>query len=96
MLGQVLALVRERSLDPKRQLTDEEGLRRCQSAGYELCVLIGHADYYRRFGFTPATPLGLSNAFGVTDEHFMARELRPGAFADCAGEVIYGEAFGDL
>ena len=74
----------------------EEGLKRCRAAGFEICVLIGHADYYPKFGFVPATPLGLNNAYGVTDEHFMVCELRPGALQACAGEVVYADAFNEL
>ena len=71
----------------------QAGLRHCQAAGFELCVVIGHADYYPRFGFVPAIPLGLRNPFGVEDEHFMALELVPGAFAHCGGTLVYADAF---
>jgi len=30
------------------------GLLACEKAGYEAVVVLGHADYYPRFGFTPA------------------------------------------
>ena len=72
------------------------GLRHCQAAGFELCVVIGHADYYPRFGFVPAAPLGLKNPFGVEDANFMALELMPGAFEHCAGTLVYADAFLEL
>ncbi len=73
-----------------------KGLELCQQAGFELCLVIGSPDYYARFGFVPATPHGLSNPFGVTDEHFMVLELKPGALAGCSGQAIYHEAFAAL
>ena len=30
------------------------GLKACGRAGYRMVVVLGHADYYPRFGFTPA------------------------------------------
>ena len=40
------------------------GLDSCRERGACFVVLIGHPDYYPRFGFVPAGPLGLACAFG--------------------------------
>lgn len=42
----------------------EAGLRGAVARGDELVVLLGHADYYPRFGFVPAAPLGLVGDYG--------------------------------
>jgi putative acetyltransferase len=39
----------------------------------ELIVVLGEPDYYRRFGFEPASRYGLSLPWPVPDEAFMAR-----------------------
>jgi putative acetyltransferase len=61
-----------------------EGLARVR----EPVVLLGHPDYYARFGFRPAGPLGITNQWGIDDPAWMVRgELEP-------GEVRYPAAFG--
>jgi putative acetyltransferase len=37
-----------------------ELLRRAESAGFPLVVLLGSPDYYRRFGFEPSGPLNIT------------------------------------
>jgi putative acetyltransferase len=54
----------------------------------EPVVLLGHPDYYTRFGFHPAAPLGITNQWGIDDPAWMVRgELSPGL-------VRYPAAFG--
>jgi putative acetyltransferase len=61
-----------------------EGLARIS----EPVVLLGHPDYYTRFGFRPAAQLGITNQWGVEDPAWMVRgELAP-------GEVRFPAAFG--
>ena len=67
-------------------------------AGYELVFLLGHPTYYPRFGFKPATPLGVrweGNSFedGVC-EPFMVKELHEGALARAIGAERGVMAFG--
>jgi putative acetyltransferase len=40
------------------------GLGECRQRLASFVVLIGHPDYYPRFGFVPAGPFGLTCAFG--------------------------------
>lgn len=56
-------------------------------------VVVGHADYYPRFGFVPAARFGLTCPFPVPDECFMALELDPGALTDKHGCVTYAPEF---
>jgi putative acetyltransferase len=54
---------------------------------HEPIVLLGHPDYYTRFGFRPAGPDGITNQWGIDDPAWMVRgELAP-------GEVRYPAAF---
>lgn len=55
--------------------------------------MLGHPDYYPRFGFRPASRLGLRSVYDVPDEVFMALELAPGALSGCHGLVRYHEIF---
>jgi len=69
------------------------GLAACLQAGYDLAFVLGHANYYPRFGFTPSAPLGLRCQFKVPDEAFMVTELVPGALQNKTGTVYYHPLF---
>ena len=61
--------------------------------GENLVVVLGHADYYPRFGFSPASRLGITAPFEAPDDNFLALTLNPDA-AVPRGEVAYAKAFG--
>jgi putative acetyltransferase len=69
------------------------GLEACRNAGYTAVVVIGHPEYYPRFGFVPAAPRGLRSEFDVPPEVFMVLELEDGALARFNGLVRYQPAF---
>lgn len=72
----------------------EAGLEACRNAGHARVVVLGHASYYPRFGFAPASSFGVRCAFGVPDEVFMARPLTEGAFDRVSGLALYQPEFG--
>lgn len=72
------------------------GLEACAAAGGRAVVVLGHPEYYPRFGFRPASGFGLSCRWEVPDEAFMALELEPGALAEAEGEVAYHPAFDEV
>jgi putative acetyltransferase len=69
-----------------------EGLRRCAGLA-EIVVVLGHADYYPRFGFRSASERGLRCRSQVFDPSFFVLELAPGALSGVTGWVRYHEAF---
>jgi len=71
----------------------EEGLARARERGIDAAVVLGHPNYYPRFGFVAARAFGLHYPGPVPDEAFMAAELVPGALACAAGPVHYHPAF---
>ena len=58
-----------------------------------LVVVLGHADYYPRFEFAPASEFGVTAPFDVPEETFLALALDPGRETPC-GEIRYPAAFG--
>ncbi len=50
----------------------DEGLKIAQNKGYSLVVVLGHPEYYPKFGFVPASKYGLKSTYEVPDEVFMA------------------------
>jgi putative acetyltransferase len=69
-----------------------EGLRLCAEAGHRVVVVLGHPDYYPRFGFSARLAERLKAPF--SGAAFMALELVPEALADVTGEVRYPPPFG--
>ena len=55
------------------------GIEECRRAGHESVVVLGHPEYYPRFGFAPASRHGLVWERPAPDEAFMALELLSGA-----------------
>ena len=73
-----------------------EGLEACRRAGHRIVMVLGHPDYYPRFGFQPAKRYRLHSPFPVPDEAFMAMAVVPGGLDDVAGVVRYPAAFNEL
>ena len=69
------------------------GLEECRRLGHEIVVLVGHLDYYPRFGFVPAKPKGIECEFEVPEEAWMILELREGALAGRRGTVRFQSEF---
>ena len=70
----------------------EEGLALARDAGIPFVVVLGHPEYYPRFGFQTAGDVGLANVYGA-DEAFMVVELRPGGIPKGGGLAKYCEEF---
>ncbi len=63
--------------------------------GEPVVVLLGHTDYYPRFGFRPAAELGIEPPVAEWGAHFQARPLSaydPGL----RGPFRYAAPFDDL
>lgn len=88
-----LAVVPERQGQGIGSLLAEEGLKQCRAEGHSFVVVLGHADYYPRFGFVPASRFGIKSEYDVADENFMACELQPGALRDGGGLARYEPEF---
>ena len=69
------------------------GLEDCRRAGIRAVVVLGHPDYYPRFGFRRAFSWGLQCEFDAPDEAFMALELIPNVLSGRLGVVNYHAAF---
>lgn len=72
------------------------GLSQCADLGEFVVFVLGHVDYYPRFGFRPATPKGLYYRRPGDNPSFMVIELADGALAGRSGEVVYAEPFSEV
>lgn len=60
---------------------------------YKSVILIGHENYYPRFGYRPASQFGIQLSFGAPDANCMAIELVENGLAGVRGTVVYPPAF---
>jgi putative acetyltransferase len=68
------------------------GVRSARGTEYPLVVVLGHPDYYPRFGFRPARRYGIETPYDAPDEAWMA--LRLPAYDDrVRGTVLYPPAW---
>jgi putative acetyltransferase len=67
------------------------GLEVCRARGRPVVVVVGHPEYYPRFGFSAKRAGNLRGP--CSGEAWMALELVPGALDGIKGEVRYPEAF---
>lgn len=72
------------------------GLDECRKALHESVVVLGHPEYYPRFGFAPASRYGIKSEYDVRDEVFMIIELREGALLGRSGIVKYQPEFNEM
>jgi putative acetyltransferase len=68
------------------------GLDWLRGRGEHVVIVLGHPDYYPRFGFSSDRARSLASPFPA--EAFMAFELLPGALDGIRGRVRYPDAFG--
>jgi putative acetyltransferase len=68
------------------------GLELLKSHGERIAIVVGHPDYYPRFGFSSARARPLESPF--PREAFMALELLEGTLEGVHGAVIDPPAFG--
>lgn len=71
-------------------------LERCREMGYDAIVVVGHPEYYPKFGFLPASRYGLHCEYDVPEDVFMALELQSGALQGIRGLVRYQPEFGEM
>ena len=85
---------------PKRQrqgigsLLVQAGIDATRERGYPFIIVLGHPEYYPRFGFVCASQHGLSCQWdGIPDEAFMVLILEEDAMTGVPGTVRYRDEF---
>ena len=72
------------------------GLAECTRRDVDAVFVVGHPDYYPRFGFARASSAGFACEFDVSDDAFMVIELLAGALRGRAATVSFHPAFKEL
>ena len=72
------------------------GLQRCGELGIGAVVVLGHPEYYPRFGFLPSTQWSIKSEYDVPEDVFMSLELSADYLRDRHGIISYHAAFADV
>lgn len=71
----------------------ETGNRKLKATGCPFIVVVGHADYYPRFGFQPASNFGIQCEWPVPDNVFMVLILDAEKMEGISGLAKYRHEF---
>lgn len=71
----------------------EAGTQKLKDAGCPFIIVLGHANYYPRFGFTPASALGIKCEWDVPDDVFMVLVLDHSKMHGVSGLAKYRHEF---
>jgi putative acetyltransferase len=70
----------------------ESGLAACREQGHRIVVVLGHPEFYPRFGFSAELAQKLESPFGG-GEACMAIELTEGSLGGIEGRIEYSPPF---
>ena len=74
----------------------EAGNRKLKDDGCPFIIVVGHADYYPRFGFKPASEHGIKCEWDVPDNVFMLLVLDQAKMAGVSGLARYRPEFSSV
>ena len=74
----------------------EAGNRKLKDAGCPFIMVVGHAHYYPRFGFRPASTHGIKCEWEVPDDVFMLLVLDQGKMQGVSGLAKYRHEFSSV
>lgn len=69
------------------------GLQIAKNLNFEHVIVLGHKDFYPKFGFQKASNWNIKCPFEVPENHFMAVELVKGSLENKGGLVEYPPVF---
>ncbi len=70
----------------------QAGLDKADAMGEAIVIVLGHADFYPRFGFQPSVNYGIDSPFPVPEDAFMVKVLK-NYQPRYRGKVVYPPAF---
>jgi putative acetyltransferase len=74
----------------------EAGNRKLKDAGCPFIIVVGHADYYPRFGFRPASDHGITCEWDVPDDVFLLLVLDESKMEGVSGFAKYRHEFSSV
>lgn len=72
-----------------------QGLDAAKNIGHKSVIVVGHPEYYPKFGFKPASQWNIQVPFEVLDDAFLALELVEGELEGKRGTIECSEEFNE-
>ena len=72
------------------------GNQKLKDAGYPFIIVVGHADYYPRFGFKRANEHGITCEWDLPDDVFMLLVLDQAKMKSVSGLATYRHEFSSV
>ena len=72
------------------------GLQKARKLGYKSVIVLGHKEYYPKFGFVPTTKWCIKAPFNIPADAFMGLELVEGGLEGVTGTVRYAKEFNNI
>ena len=73
----------------------KEGLEAAKETGYNSVIVVGHPNYYPRFGFSPASKWNIKLPIECPDDVFLAIELKKDSLKNVSGLVEFPKEYYD-
>jgi putative acetyltransferase len=70
------------------------GLIKCKQENVDAVVVLGHPNFYPKFGFTPSVHYKIKSEYNVPDDVFMIYECIPNILMGSTGIIKYHPTFG--
>ena len=74
----------------------EKGLTMAKKLGFKSVIVLGHPEYYPRFGFEAASKWGIRAPFDVPEDAFLTIELTRNGLKNRRGTAEYPKEFDGL
>ncbi len=91
-----MAVIPERQRQGIGSKLIEAGNRKLKDAGCPFIIVVGHADYYPRFGFRPASEHEIKCEWDLPDDVFMLLVLDEAKMKDVSGLAKYRHEFSSV
>ena len=72
------------------------GSRRLKESGCPFVIVLGHAEFYPKFGFVPASTRGITCEWDVPDDVFMVLVLDESTMDRARGRAQYRHEFSSV
>lgn len=77
-----------------REVFETDAEARLKEMGYDATFVLGHKEYYPKFGYKPShSHFGITSNFEVDDEFFMVKPLSEKGVSGLSGTVFYEPEF---
>lgn len=74
----------------------KNGLDKAREMNFKSVIVLGHENYYPKFGFEPTTKWGITSHYDVPANVFMGIELVDDGLKNVSGIVEYSKEFNEV